>query len=244
VKGLFVTGADTGVGKTRVAAGLLRLALRRGRRPRPFKPVETGCHPEPADASLLLAAAGHPISLAAVCPYPLTLPAAPAAAAQAQGLAIDVDDLADRARLAAASGDLLVVEGAGGLLVPYNGSMTTADLAARLGLPILVVARTALGTINHTALTVAEILRRGLSLAGVVLVHTTAEAEPHERWNPELIEAVAGVRVLGTLPHVGSTDANNPDRLADALEAALGQATVDRLLASPSPQTLAGRPFG
>ena len=228
--GLFIVGTDTGVGKTTVGAALARLARRRGRRPVPFKPVETGCDPEPLDARLLWDASGRPIPLADVCPYPLVLPAAPAAAAQAQGAVLDLQLIARRARAAADAGDFLLVEGAGGLLVPYAGRLTTADLAADLGLPLLVAARTALGTINHTALTVAEIRRRALPLAGVLLVRTTALAEPHERWNADLIEASAGVRPLGTLPHVGDTRARDPDALADALLSALGDATIARLL--------------
>jgi dethiobiotin synthetase len=230
VNGLFITGTDTGVGKTCVAAALLRLALRCGRRPRPFKPVETGCDPLPRDALLLWEAAGRPIPLAQVCPYPLALPAAPAAAARAEGAIIDPADLAGRARVAAAGGNFLVVEGAGGLLVPYRGSMTAADLAALLALPVLLVARTALGTINHTALTLSEISRRGLWLAGVVLVQTVPEAQPHDPWNADLITDVTGVRPFGTLPYLPAPDVGDPERLADALEDALGPVTVASLL--------------
>ena len=96
-RGLFVTGTDTGVGKTLVAAGLLRLALRRGLAPIPFKPVETGCDPDPADARRLWQAAAPPIDLADVCMHALPLPAAPALAAAATGLRIDLIAVADRA---------------------------------------------------------------------------------------------------------------------------------------------------
>jgi dethiobiotin synthetase len=230
--GLFVTGTDTGVGKTTVARGLARLARRQGLRPIPFKPVETGCAPGPEDARLLWEAAGRPVPLADVCPHALPLPAAPAAAAAAVGLRIDLDDLARRARALEGAGDLLLAEGAGGLLVPYAGSETAADLIARLSLPVLVVARTALGTVNHTALTVRELERRNLPVAGVVMVRGTQEAGPHEAGNADLIEAAAGLRPLGVLPYLSGEELADADCIADRLEAALGTAALRALLRS------------
>jgi dethiobiotin synthetase len=228
--GLFVTGTDTGVGKTTVARGLARLARRQGLRPIPFKPVETGCAPGPEDARQLWEAAGRPVPLAEVCPHALPLPAAPAAAAAAAGVRIDLDDLARRARAIAEAGDLLLAEGAGGLLVPYAGSETAADLIARLALPVLIVARTALGTVNHTALTVRELERRRLPVAGIVMVRGTVEAGPHEAGNADLIEAAVSMRPLGVLPYLSSAELADADRIADRLEVALGGAAVRALL--------------
>jgi dethiobiotin synthetase len=229
-RGLFVAGSDTGVGKTTVAVGLARLARRRGLVPIPFKPVETGCAPEPADARRLWNAARPPTSLAETCPFPLALPAAPAAAAEEASVRLDPSDLVRRADALAARGDFLLVEGAGGLLVPYAGAWTNADLAAALGLPVLVVGRVALGTINHVSLTLAELARRDLAVAGVVLVRATERAEPHEVSNGRLIEAVAGHAPLGTLRFLSPVDLDDADRVADALEEALAPATVTRLL--------------
>jgi dethiobiotin synthetase len=235
LKGLFVTGTDTGVGKTAVACALLRLALRHGQHPVPSKPVETGADPDPADARLLWEAAGRPVPLTSVCPFPLHLPAAPAAAAEAEGITLDLADLERRCRLLGESAAPLIVEGAGGLLVPYAGAGTTADLAARLGLPILLVARTALGTINHTALTLTELQRRRLPVAGLILVQTQAEPLPHEKTNALYIERLTGVRALGTLPYLSPEDRSSPDHLADALAAAVGPAALSLLLESDSP---------
>lgn len=229
--GLFVAGTDTGVGKTTVAAGLLRLALRKGRRPIPFKPVETGCAPDPLDAQLLWQAAGRPVPLTDVCPYPLALPAAPAAAAALAGIRLDLADLARRGLTLGSRGDFLLIEGAGGLLAPYDESATNADLAAAVRLPILLVARTALGTINHVALTLAELRRRSLPVAGVLLVRHTAVAAPHESSNDQLIANLTGQRPLGTLAYLGDGDAIYPDRIAGALERALPSEVLDRLLA-------------
>lgn len=229
-RGLFVTGTDTGVGKTLVGAGLLRLARRRGLTPIPFKPVETGCDPEPADARRLWRAAGPPISPTDVCMHALPLPAAPALAAAAAGLQLDLLAVADRAYALGRRGDFLLVEGAGGLLVPYAGNQTAADLAARIGLPLLVVGRTALGTINHVCLTWAEAARRRLPVAGYLLNRTLAEEAPHEDGNADMISAVTGVRPLGLIPHLPAEVRDDDDRLADALLDALGEDVVATLL--------------
>ena len=222
VRGLFVTGTDTGVGKTLVAAGLLRLARRQGLVPIPFKPVETGCDPEPADARRLWRAARPPIPPDDVCLHAFPLPAAPALAAAAAGRRLDIGVMAERARALAGHGDFLVVEGAGGLLVPYADGQTTADLAARLGLPLLVVGRTALGTINHVALTLAEAARRGLPVAGCILSRTEPEIGAHENGNVELIAAITGRRPLGVVPHLAADARDDDDRVADAVRDSVG----------------------
>jgi dethiobiotin synthetase len=233
-RGLFVTGTDTGVGKTAVAAAILREAQRRGLRPVPFKPVETGCDPEPLDARLLARAAGSSVALAEICPYPLRLPAAPALAARAENIRLDVGELAARGHALAARGGFLVVEGAGGLLVPYADGATTADLAVRLGLPVLVIARTALGTVNHTALTVREARRAGLEIAGVVLNKTTPAPDLHEPANAELIRSVTGLAPLGSLAYLPEVAREDPDELADALVRALDPRDLARLLGVPA----------
>ena len=234
-RGLFVTGTDTGVGKTLVAAGLLRLARRYGRVPIPFKPVETGCAPEPADARRLWRAATPPIAADEVCAHALPLPAAPALAAAAVGQRIDVIALADRAHALASRGDFLLVEGAGGLLVPYTDEETTADLAARIGLPLLIVGRMALGTINHVALTIAEAKRRRLAIAGCVLSRTEPEVGPHEDGNVALIAAVSGHRPLAILPHLPADARDDDDRVADAVRDALGELGLRTLGLSATP---------
>lgn len=221
-RGLFVAGTDTGVGKTTVAVGLARLIRRAGRVAIPYKPVETGCAPEPLDARRLWEAARPPTTLAETCPFPLALPAAPAAAAAVAGLRLELAELVRGGQALATRGDVLIVEGAGGLLVPIDGAQTNADLASQLGLPILLVGRMSLGTINHTALTISELRRRGLPLLGLVLVRTTATAEPHERHNVALIETLTGARPLGTVPHLSPEALDDPDQIADAVSPILG----------------------
>jgi dethiobiotin synthetase len=230
--GLFVTGTDTGVGKTMVSVALLRLARRRGLTPIPFKPAETGCDPHPADARALWHAAQPPVPEADVVLYAYKLAAAPAQAAAAEGEYIDLQRIEDQANALAAKGDFLIVEGAGGLLVPYADGVTGADIAARLRLPLLVVARTALGTVNHTALTLREAARASLEVAGVILNRTTETEGPHETGNADLIAQLTGRRPLGTLPWLRPDLARDPDAAADALAASISEPALDNLLAA------------
>lgn len=213
-----------------VSGALLRLALRRGLTAIPFKPAETGCDPHPADARALWLAAGSPVAEADVCLYAFRLPAAPAQAAAAEGVHIDLERIAAQATALSARGDVLIVEGAGGLLAPYAAGVTCADIAARLRLPLLVVARTALGTISHTALTLREAARASLEVAGVILNRTTAIEEPHEAGNADLIAQLTGRHPLGTLPWLRPELAGNPDAAADALAISIGEPALERLL--------------
>jgi dethiobiotin synthetase len=166
----------------------------------------------------------------AVCHHALALPAAPALAAAAVGRRIDLIALADRAHALGQRGDFLLVEGAGGLLVPYADGETTADLAARMGLPLLVVGRMALGTINHVALTLAEAARRRLPIAGCILSRTESEVGPHESGNLELIAAITGRRPLGVVEHLPTAVRDDDDRVADAVRDALGEDGLRQLL--------------
>ncbi len=227
-KGIFLIGTDTGVGKTTVGVGLLALARARGLAPVPFKPVETGAAPEPEDAIRLQSAAGGDAPpLEIICPYPFYPPVAPALAAEQTSTRLTLANILSAARRAAAHGDFLLVESAGGVLSPYSDDLTSADLAAALGLPILLIARNALGTINHTALAIAELRRRHLPLAGVLFVDTTAVAGPDHADNPRLVRALTGVRVLGTLPFL---PAPAPHALATALRLNID---VEALFPSP-----------
>jgi dethiobiotin synthetase len=176
MNGYFVTGTDTNVGKTYVTCGLARRARERGRHVFAFKPVETGCAMGAdgyvgADQDLLAAAAGDWQHGALRGPYRFALPAAPLVAARAENAAIDLDLIVHTAREGALNGPsmLTLVEGAGGWRVPLTSEADMGTLARRLGLPVLVVARAGLGTINHTLLTVEAIRRDEVPIAAVVL---------------------------------------------------------------------------
>ena len=188
MKGLFVTGTDTGCGKTTVACAIARAAREAGQRVRVLKPVETGCvDGVPADATALGEAAGDERPLEELCPYRLALPAAPEIAARQERVEIDPDAL-QRAFASAADGaDLVLVEGAGGLRVPIRAGLDMAELALLFGLPLLVVARAALGTINHTLLTLEAAKLRRLRVALVVFSHTEPALSDADRANLDLL---------------------------------------------------------
>ncbi|MBU2768253.1 dethiobiotin synthase [Acidithiobacillus ferrivorans] len=181
--GLFVTGTDTGVGKTWVAATLTRLLVQRGLRVRPRKPVESGCATGedgllPQDAVALWEAAGSTELLQQVCAYPLRAALSPERAAVLEGRTLNLDQLVNACRSGVGADDFLLVEGAGGLLSPLAAGTTNADLAAALRLPVLVVAADRLGVINHTLLTVEALQHRALPLVGVVLNQTGPVTDP------------------------------------------------------------------
>jgi dethiobiotin synthetase len=118
-----------------------------------------------------------------------------------------------------AHGNLLLVETAGGLLSPYSATFTGADLAVDFGLPVLLIARNGLGTINHTALAIAELRRRALPLLGLILVNTSADSSPDQDTNASLIALQTGLSPMGTLPYLGPSP--TPALLAAALESAV-----------------------
>jgi dethiobiotin synthetase len=205
VRGVFVTGTDTGVGKTVVAGAVTAALARDGVRVAAFKPAVTGLD-EPAafgwphDHVLLAAAAGT--TPEAVAPARFGPPVSPHLAAAEAGTVLDLRALEAAARAAAAGAEVLVCEGVGGLLVPLTVERTVRDLAVALGLPLLVAARPGLGTINHTLLTLEAARAVGLVVRAVVLTPWPDEPSRLEHSNRQAIARLGGVEVatLGTLP--------------------------------------------
>ena len=193
-RGYFVTATDTAVGKTVVTAGLAAALRAHGRDVAVFKPVQSG--------ALADDPAGDAALLGADCVYAFSAPLAPLVAARAEGRTISLNPIVERAEELAREHEILLVEGAGGLLVPLADGLDMADLALALDLPLIVVARAGLGTVNHTLLTIEAARARGLELAGVILNGKSDESTTD---NAALIEAAArgagsGVRVLAQVP--------------------------------------------
>jgi dethiobiotin synthetase len=203
MRGLFVTATDTGVGKTEVACALVSGARAAGLDVGAMKPAQSGLVPgEDGDAERLRQAAGDTDPLELICPYRFEPPLAPGVAARLAGVEISMARLLEAARELASRHAALVVEGAGGLLVPLTPTGTFADLAVALGLPVLVVARAGLGTVNQTALTLEALRTRGLAVVGVVLNRTGPDDDPSVPYNAAEIERLTGTRVLATLPYL------------------------------------------
>ena len=217
--GVFVTGTDTGVGKTLVACALLRALRAQGIAAGAMKPIETGVGAGgPADAIALRAAAGSGDPLADVCPVPLRLAAAPAAAAAAEGRAPDLAAIEGALARLRDRHEFLVVEGAGGLLVPITAELSMADFARRCALPLLIVARATLGTINHTRLTLEAARARGLRVAGVVISHASGALPAAELANLALLRGELGALLVGEIPPLAAGALPDPRHLdLDAL---------------------------
>jgi dethiobiotin synthetase len=200
MRGCFVTGTDTGVGKTVLAAAVSAALSARGERVAAFKPVVTGTDDPrdpawPPDHELLAACAGT--TAEAVTPLRFGPAVSPHLAAELAGRPIEPEELLLAARAAAANADVLVCEGVGGLLVPLTDGWSVRDFAVALGLPLLVAARPGLGTISHTLLTIEAARAADLGVAGVVITPWPDDPPVMTRSNRETIARLGGVEVAG-----------------------------------------------
>ncbi len=206
MRGVFVTGTGTEVGKTVVAAVLARALAESGSRVAVFKPAVTGLDdPGEPDHELLRRAAGSDQSDEQIAPYRYGPPASPHLAASLAGEEIDPERLRAAAEAAAAGADEIVCEGVGGLLVPLAAEYLVRDLAVALGLPVVVTASPGLGTINHTLLTVEAARAAALEVAMVVLTPWPDAPSAIEASNLETIAALGEVRVE-TVPRLDLRD--------------------------------------
>lgn len=226
---VFVTGTDTGVGKTVVSAVLAVAAAARGAEAGYLKPVQTGVidldnpatsrHPldglrdlyaRSRDADFVSAvanAAGLHVEVRTTFSFPL--PAAPSVAAREAGKELNVGKIFEEFEELQQRCDFVVVEGAGGLLVPLTDDMTMADFAVELGMACLVVSRPTLGTLNHTLLTVEAALRRGISVVGLAFSRVPAEPTVVEQKNLELLPRLTGLELLVAIPEDSSLDVDS-----------------------------------
>lgn len=206
-KGIFITGTDTGVGKTYIASGIAAELKKVGVNVGVMKPAETGCKMRDGeliakDALRLMRASGVRDSLKLVNPYCFRKPLAPSIAAGLDGKLIDLNRIINAYHLLSRRHDFMIVEGAGGIMVPLIQTYTYLDLAKTLKLPVVIVARAGLGTINHTLLTVSALKSRGVAIAGIVMNHAEHQEEGLAiKTNPSIIEGMSGVAILATVSH-------------------------------------------
>jgi dethiobiotin synthetase len=238
VRGVFVTGTGTEVGKTVVACVVAATLASRGERVATFKPAVTGLaelQDVLPDHELLPRSADSPQTAEAVSPYRFGPAVSPHLAAELVGIEISPSHLVAGAEAAAANADVLVIEGVGGLLVPLSGSYLIRDFAVELGLPLVIAARPSLGTINHTLMTIACARAVGLEVAVVVLTPWTRFPPAAERSNRRTIESLGEVETFG-LPRVEIANGVGPVRAVPA-ERWVGEAAGSAEKLQPIPAT-------
>ncbi|MFH1131458.1 MAG: dethiobiotin synthase [Pseudomonadota bacterium] len=242
-KGVFVTGTDTGVGKTIVAGAFARALVLRGLKISVMKPVETGClfsadqtHDAsaetlvPKDALYLLEQAKSDALLDLVNPYRFGPPLCPSVAAQLCHQSIDLKHILSCFEQLQEESNFVIVESAGGVLVPLSGNLLTIELIKATGLPALVIGRSSLGTINHCLLTLEALCQRQIPIAGVILNRLSQNLLNEESTNPQQIEKFFPDVIRGVLPFFDSDQRRDPDFMAERLRI---HVDLDRIIHFP-----------
>ena len=239
MNGFFITGTDTDIGKTALSALLLAELRRRGLNAAPMKPAQTGCKNNSVpDLDFSLSMAQMTVSAedyARMSPCRFEPACSPHLAAELAGTEIQLNTLTAAARALSADYDLILPEGAGGILVPINRRETMLDLMKALNLPVLLAARPGLGSVNHTLLSTQALRATGLNIAGIVLI----ESKPAEHGfieidNVTTIEQFSGVPILGTIPYCEQMQTSCPAYTALPLEVAAATEKIVNQLNLPS----------
>ncbi|WHY00911.1 dethiobiotin synthase [Neobacillus sp. DY30] len=219
MKGFFVTATDTEVGKTVIAGAIAGVLRKQGKNAGVYKPVQSGHvagHLE-GDAARLKALSGVDDPLDHICPFSAEEPLAPILALRRAGKHVTLGHLKHHYTRLKEKYEYMIVEGAGGLAVPYVEDGLVVDAALMFKLPLLIVARPNLGTVNHTLLTIEFAKQRGLQVAGVVLSGYQEEtAGIAEQTNPDIIHSYSGVPVIGVIPWI--TESNQSEYVLSAVE--------------------------
>jgi adenosylmethionine-8-amino-7-oxononanoate transaminase/dethiobiotin synthase len=199
-KNIFITGTDTGVGKTVVSAGLALSLKHKGFDVGIMKPIQSGGR---EDTDFLIKASGVKDEIELINPYYFKKPLAPLTASEIEGVQIDIATIKNAFEELCRRHDVVIVEGIGGLLVPLTKDYFVSDLILELGLPVVIVSRPDLGTINHTLLTIKQAKESGIDVIGIIFNETKKKKKGlAEKTNPSIIERLSGVPVLGVLPYV------------------------------------------
>ena len=210
-QGLFVTGTDTGVGKSVIACAIICLLREHGVDAVGFKPVATGVAAGIwSDAVLLHEASGKCEPIEKICPLRFNLPLAPTLAARVEGVEPDMDIARGVLARFCERHATVVIEGTGGILSPLDRKTLVADFAAQVGFPVLVVCKAGLGTISQTLLTLREIERSKMDVAGIIMNTTNWADTPLAIGAKEEIERISGNKVVAIVPHMRSDDVHDP----------------------------------
>jgi dethiobiotin synthetase len=206
MNGFFITGTDTGVGKTVVTACLATLF--KSQDVGVMKPIETGVDPKcssaaNSDAKFLMEVSGSTDAEEEVCPHRLKTPASPYQSSQIAGTPIQPATILEKFKILQSRHNMMLVEGIGGLLVPITARYNVADLALEMGLPLIIVSRIRVGTLNHTLLTINAARQYGLKIKGIILNRQEAgDLDEVEKQQGKLIEELSDTPILGTCPNI------------------------------------------
>ncbi len=230
--GIFITGTDTNVGKTAVAAGLAGALKQRGYNVGVMKPVQSGAAVRNGklysrDAEFLTAVIDGQGETGLISPVLLREALAPSVAADIEGKTIDLNLIRNAYLELEQMHDIVIVEGAGGIAVPLKNKFLTSDLIAYLGVPAIIVARAALGTINHTFLTLEHAKRTGISVIGVIINNYIGGVA--EETSPKIINELTGILVLGIIPHDPAIDVEG-GRPGDIVSLVEGSIDIERII--------------
>jgi dethiobiotin synthetase len=202
--GIFITGTDTGVGKTVVSAAISLCLKHRGVDVGVMKPVSTGGN---GDIQYLARACGCQDEHQLINPICMKIPAAPLVAARASRVSIKLDKIWDAYRTLSRRHEFMIVEGIGGILVPITSNFYVVDMIKKINLPVVIVAKAGLGTINHTLLTVQAAVARRIRLKGIILNDISNEiSTPAGKTSTRVIRELSGQRVFGPLPYMKKVD--------------------------------------
>lgn len=202
MNGVFVTGTDTGVGKTIISSGMAAVLKENGIDVGVFKPMLSGMAREDpeSDTSLLKQLSKTPLSHEEITPFQFAEPLAPYVAGLQEGRNVQLADVLRHWNIIREKHDFFIVEGAGGISVPLGPDFLVSHLISALELPLIIVARPNLGTINHTFLTVQYAKQMGLEVAGIVINGMSDSPDIAEKTNPSMIEEMCQVSILGITP--------------------------------------------
>ncbi|MHC5161916.1 MAG: dethiobiotin synthase [Planctomycetota bacterium] len=223
--GLFITGTDTGVGKTLVTGGIAAVLRGQGLKVGVFKPIASGCRDEGVlisdDTEFLAMCADAEYSLSVITPVTYKTPAAPITCVQLERRDIDYEEIVTAYKYLCDNTDVVLVEGIGGAMVPLDAEHTVMDLAVEFNLPTVIVARPNLGTINHSLLTIEAVRNAGLPVAGLVISGYNAfEADTAEETSPDVICGFSNTNLLSIVPY---------DEESSVEEGNLGEGVIETL---------------
>jgi dethiobiotin synthetase len=213
--GLFITGTDTGVGETIIAGAIAMILKAKGLNVGVFKPIATGCKRSwdgmiSDDTEFLANCANSELALSAITPLGYPTPAAPIVSAECDGPAIDFEKITTAYKKICQQSDIVIVEGIGGVRVPLTDKFDLLDLAVEFDLPLVIVARPDLGTINHTLMTIDCVHAAKLKIAGVIINgYDATKATTAEETADQVISRCGGINVLSVVPFDETTDMEN-----------------------------------